>query len=53
MFIVTEVFPESFNAELKLEPYENIKSKGVTPQDYQQYFRIMNSVKIGESVKMK
>jgi len=53
MFIVTEVFPESFNAELKLEPYENIKSKGVTPQDYQQYFRIMNSVRVGESVKMK
>jgi hypothetical protein len=53
VFEVTEVFLNAFNAELKVEPYSKLKEKNVPEQNYPQYFSLLNSIKIGELVKMK
>ena len=53
MFEVTEVFPDAFNAELKVEDLTKLKNKNVLPQDYAQYPYLLNTIKVGELVKMK
>ncbi len=53
MFEVTEVFPEAFNAELKVEDLTKLKDKNVLPQDYAQYPYLLNTIKVGEFIKMK
>ena len=53
MFQVTEVFAEAFNAELIVEDKYMLKDKNVAAQDYAQYSYLLNTIKVGELVKMK
>lgn len=53
MFEVTDVFPEAFSAELKVEEPEKLKDKNVSRQNYAQYPYLLNTIKVGEYVKMK
>jgi len=53
IFEVTEVFAESFNAELKVEKFKKLEGRNILPQDYEQYPSILNTIKVGELVVMK
>ncbi len=55
---VTEVFMDAFNAELKVEDLAKInsnrgKENSVTDDEYAQYVNLLNTIKVGEFVKMK
>jgi hypothetical protein len=53
MFEVTKVFDDAFDAELKVEEAIKLRDKNVSPQDYAQYSYLLNTIKVGEFVKMK
>jgi hypothetical protein len=53
MFEVTNVNDDAFDAELKIEDATKLQDKNVSPEEYAQYPYILNTIKVGEFVKMK
>lgn len=53
VFKVTNVFSESFRAELIVEEWSKLIDKNVLKQDWEQYQYLLNEIKVGDSVKMK